>query len=269
MTKFFGAAGRGLLPFFSAIVETYRKGIAVWRRAPVLVAVAAIPEFAQHVVEIRLGMFASLDAAHALQNNPLRWDFGYAKIAGLVLALMLVSRYWGAGGSLRHTLRMPVVTLLRLLVGVSILIGSSWLFSLNRAALPEYLDLAETVAGWFVQGGLFLWITATLIEDRDTTLLDAFGKRFPSAVIILLLFLAAMLPALFVHRVDHRIVLCEPMAIQWAVMTFDALVVGAMGTLGGSALYVGFVSGLTWRGWRPLVADRRSRSGPVEARLPA
>jgi hypothetical protein len=145
------------------------------------------------------------------------------------------------------------------------MIGSTWLFTLGRGALPYALDLAETVLGWFFQTGLFLWITASLVEDRDTNLRRAFSTRFPSALVILLLFLAAMLPAQFVHRIDHQIVLGQPLAIQWAVMTFDALVVGAMGALGGSALYVGFASGLTWRGWRPLVGPGRTlpRAGSV------
>ena len=62
--------------------------------APAVLALVVIPEFAQHVVEIRIGMFESAEAARSLQNEPTRWAFGYIKIAGLVLTFLAAARFW-------------------------------------------------------------------------------------------------------------------------------------------------------------------------------
>lgn len=49
-----------------ALVELYRGSMVLFTAAPLIVAIAAIPEFLQHVVEINIGMFDSRAAAHAL-----------------------------------------------------------------------------------------------------------------------------------------------------------------------------------------------------------
>ena len=104
-TRIFAAIRRGVRYLVRAVIDTYRLGFSAWRAVPGFIAISAIPEFAQHIVEIRLGMFASRDAAHALANDPLRWEFGYAKLAGLVIAMILIGRYWALGGSWRRAWR--------------------------------------------------------------------------------------------------------------------------------------------------------------------
>lgn len=78
--------------------------------APGLVALAVVPEFMQHVAEIRLGMFESLADARALAIDPTHWAFGYVKLAGFGLAILLLARLWATGGSPRRAaLVRPVV----------------------------------------------------------------------------------------------------------------------------------------------------------------
>ncbi len=72
--RIFAAIRRGIVQLVRAVLDTYRLGFAAWRAVPGFIAISAIPEFVQHIVEIRLGMFASRDAARALANDPLRWS---------------------------------------------------------------------------------------------------------------------------------------------------------------------------------------------------
>ena len=80
------------------ILDTYRRGLAAIVLVPGFLLVAAIPEFVQHVAEIRMGMFTSVIAAKAIANSAERWGFGYFKLAGLLLALTLVRGSGRPGG---------------------------------------------------------------------------------------------------------------------------------------------------------------------------
>ena len=243
---------RGVWRIARLIGETYRLGFTAWRLAPLFVAVAALTEFAQHVVEIRLGMFASRASFRALQNDPLRWDAGYAKFAGVILTMLLVARFWGVGRSWRRTLHLPLANIGRARAALVLLAVSTFLLASPRFALPGSLDIVRGVAGWVIQSGLILWLAAILFSLPGPTLRQSFTDYFPSAVVMLLLFLAGMLPAQIPHRFAHDIALGQPTAVVWLLVAIDALIVGTMAALGGTGLYLGSRCGLTWRGWRPI-----------------
>lgn len=251
--KVLAAIRRGIGQLFRAVIDTYRLGFTAWRAVPGFIAIAAVPEFLQHIVEIRLGMFASRDAARALANDPLRWEFGYAKLTGLVIAMILIGRYWAVGRSWRRALLVPLAVLGRAVIAIAVFVGAGLLLSSNVLALPVTLDVARSIVSMIIQTGLIAWIVGIAFEDGTISLRRAFTERFPSAIVMTALFMLAMLvPGQFIHGLDHRFALGQPAPIVWALMTFDALVVGTMAALAGSALYVGYRSGLTWRGWRPI-----------------
>ena len=79
-----------------ALARLYPMGISLVWKAPLVLALVVVPEFLQHVAEIQLGMFDSKARAIAVANDPTRWAFGYAKIAGLVLAFFAAARFWAA-----------------------------------------------------------------------------------------------------------------------------------------------------------------------------
>ena len=62
--------------------------------APLIPLIAILPEFVQHVWEVNAGMFASKAAFNAHAMDPERWQFGYFKIAGLVLSILAAARFW-------------------------------------------------------------------------------------------------------------------------------------------------------------------------------
>lgn len=249
--SWFGGFAYGLLHLLRLMLETYRRGFAAVRLVPGLLLVAAIPEFIQHIVEIRMGMFASGATARALANSALRWDFGYFKLAGLALALILVARFWSKDRSWRAALLVPPRVLGHAATAVAVTVGLGLLLAPQLLVLPMPLDMSRSVVSAILQTGLFAWVVGIVLEDRTLTLRNAFTERFPSAVVITLLFAAGMLPLQFVHGLDHRFALGQPAAVVWALMTWDALLVGVMAMLGGSGIYLGYASGLTWRGWRP------------------
>ncbi|HEU0045302.1 hypothetical protein [Sphingomonas sp.] len=232
-----------------ALLDTYRLGGRAFVAAPALVVIAIAPEFVQHVVEIRLGMFDSLADARALASDPTRWGFGYVKLAGFGLAILLVARFW-ALGSVRRAVLMPPLAIGRLLLALAVVLGTGFLFE-RIAALTTSTALWAMInlLSWTLQMGLTVWLVATLVEDRATTIRTAFTSRLPTAALLLLLLAAAFAPAQMLHGLNHRWALGQPGWLVWTLMVWDSLVVGLLASLTGSALWVGYGSGASWRGW--------------------
>ena len=107
------------------LFDSFRLGGLMVRRAPLVLAVAAIPELAQHVVEIQLGMFDSLDMFHAHGTDAIRMAFGYVKVAGFVIAILASARFWWAG-SVRAALLPPPRDLLRIVWAIGVSIAAQW-----------------------------------------------------------------------------------------------------------------------------------------------
>ena len=247
-----GGVGRGVLHLLRLMLDAYRRGFAAVRLVPGFLLVAAIPEFVQHIAEIRMGMFHSSAEAKAVGNSRLRWEFGYFKLAGLALALILVARFWAKGRSWRAALLISPRVLGHALIAVGVIVGLGLLLAPERLTLPMPLDVARTILSSVLQTGLFAWVVGIVLEDKTLTLRNTFTERFPSAIVVTILFAAGMLPLQVVHGLDHRFALARPEAIVWTLMTWDAFLVGVMAMLGGSGIYLGYASGLTWRGWRPI-----------------
>lgn len=250
-TKEEGGFMRAARRIGGTIADTYRHGGRAVVAAPLLLAIAVVPEGAQHVAEIRLGMFDSVDAFRALANDPTRWAFGYFKVAGFVIAILAVARFW-AVGSIRRALLVPPRDLLRLVVALGLTVAASLPFEwAGRQGLPTALNFALQAVSAVIQTGLLLYVAAALFGDRDVTLRTAFTERWPSALVMTLAAAAAFIPAQALHMANHKLAMAQAAPVVWMLMAWDALWVGLLAALVGSALYAGYGCGLTWRGWVP------------------
>jgi hypothetical protein len=227
--------------------------------APAVVAIAVVPELAQHVAEINLGMFDSRAAFQALANDPLRWTFGYAKVAGLVLAMLATVRFL-ALGSVRRALLVRPMNLLRLLLAMALTFAVELPFEWLREASASLLaDGALTLASVVLQAGLLVYVVGALVEDRGNSLRSAFAERWPTALLMTLLVAVAFLPAQALHTGNHMAAMGQHPLLVWIIMMFDSLLVGLIATLVGAALYTAYEAAPTWRGWT------RSPAGPQSA----
>lgn len=245
------------------IVETYRLGGLTLLAAPALVAIAVLPEFAQHVVEIRLGMYESVDAFRALSNDPMRWAFGYAKIAGFLVAILAIARFWAVDGEWRRLPRPGWLPTGRIVLSIVLAQGSAWLLDLAKGH-GQAADIGLTTVSAIVQVILSVYLVGALLGDRAATLRWSMGRGWPRALFVTLLLALTFAPCQALHMANHRIAIGSPAAIVWAMMVWDSLFVGLFAALIGSAMVVGYSHGPTWRGWAatPLDGGRGLRRSP-------
>lgn len=232
-----------------AVYETYRLAGRMVVAAPLLLLIAVLPELLQHAAEIHLGMFNSIDSFRALSADPLRWSFGYLKVAGFVVAILVSARFW-AVESIRRTLVIPLATLIRVVAGLIVGFAVAWPFTwLSSQGLTPAINVPFQILSGVIQAAFLVYIVAALLEERAVTPQRAITTFLPAAAVLTLLAALAFAPAQALHMANHKLALGQPTPVVWFLMIFDALWVGLFAALVGSALFVGVRTGLTWKGW--------------------
>ncbi|PSJ40880.1 hypothetical protein C7I55_11435 [Sphingomonas deserti] len=263
--------GSALTGTFWSAVATLRLGLRTVPAAPALMAIAILPEFAQHAAEVHLGMYDSRAAFRAAGDDPLRWAFAYPKIAGFVLAILLVARFQ-ALGSVREALLIGGGNLLRLGFAIGLTLVAELPFDRLKSMIePPEIDIALALVSGLIQAGLLVYIVGALLDDRTNSLRGAFTVRWPTALLMTFLAALVFVPAQALHTGNHVAAFGQPAPIVWGLMLFDSLWVGIMAACLGTALAVGYAAGPRWRGWteRPGRAFTAGRPRPAASSAPA
>ena len=234
MNRALAALGHGLR-------TTFVGGTRLFVLAPVIPLLAIVPEFVQHVAEIRLGMFESREAFGALAMHPERWSFGYAKIAGFILAILAAARYWGGAHNRWWDLRGVAWGPFLIAFAVNAVVSVAVVAIRQRLAGTSYMvfEIAASIATL----PLLLYLIGPLLGDRTMTLRRAYTGGWGRLVLMAVLLVVAFLPAQIVHGLNHTWALGKEPAVVWALMTWDAVLVGLMACWFGAALGAGYRSG--------------------------
>lgn len=229
------------------VIEVYRRGGRTIVLAPLIFAIAVLPEFAQHIAEMQLGMFESREAFAAMAMDPLRWQFAYGKIAGLAIAILATARYWRFG-SVRAALLVRPKALLWIALAVAAMLAIDFGLGWVSDRTGSIVGGGVAVVSFLLQTLVQVVVIAALLEDRELTLRRLVTWGWVIAIVQLAMMAAAALPAMGLHTAAHKLAFLTPPAIDWLVMVADSLLVGLIATLIGSALFVGY-----------FVGDRRAR----------
>ncbi len=225
-----------------AAAQLYPRGVSLFWVAPAVVALVVLPEFAQHVAEIQLGMFDGPEQAKAVAPSATRMAFGYVKIAGLLAAMLASARFWWTRRAGRHWADPRGIAWGRLLVGAVIFMGVPELvkFAATRTfpGLEPYLTWGVSL---LLMPMAFLML-AGLFGDRDTPVSAMWRRAWPWLLLTVVLLIAAFAPASWLHQMNHRWAMgADPLAV-WGLMIFDSLIVGLMAGLTGTAFYLGYAA---------------------------
>lgn len=215
-------------------------GFSLFWKAPLVLGLIVVPEFAQHVAEIRLGMFESREAFIELQHDPTRWAFGYAKVAGLFLAMLAAVRFWGVRDHGARWWDLRGIGWRRFLLGAMLFfgVGSAPELLAGQVAAPAYQAIG---AGWAILllPALFI-LLAGLVGDRHTPLGDVWLRSWPWLVVTLVLAALGFGPSAWLHTMNHEWAFGAGPVTLWGLMIFDSMLVGLLAGLVGTALYLGY-----------------------------
>jgi hypothetical protein len=237
VTERIAAVFRALL---SAIGDYLTRSVSLFWIGPAVVALVVIPEFAQHVAEIHIGMFDSAAAAKLAGNDPLRWAFGYAKIAGLVLTFIASARFWWCrayGGRWYDIRRLAWV---RLILGFILFMAIGSVTELVKPLTGQKAPIALVIIATLLSLPYLFVMLAGLFGDRMTPMKALIAKSWPWLLLLALLGPLLFAPLSWLHGMNHRWALGAPDALVWALMVFDSIVVGLMASSVGAALFTAY-----------------------------
>lgn len=193
--------------------------------AAVLPLVAAIPliaEFIQHVVEMRIGMYASVEAAQAAESHPDRLLFGFFKTVALGLPAYFLIRWLFSDGNRKfaRSLERPAVVLFAMVIGLQALF--SWL------SLYVWID-GYMATGFFVFGLVFMPLVVRFVVAAPLGTLispaQSIRTMLPHALYAIAFPIVAILPLMAVHyALGIGAIFVSGEASKWAMMMADSVV---------------------------------------------
>lgn len=155
------------------------------------------------MVEVKLGMVESKDVFKVLQNDPMRWNFAYAKIAGLWLAILASAGFWGDRHRKGRWWDLRDICWAPLLLGLAIFGGLGSLPALWDGQQEPTVDTTlEILVGLITLPGLLL-VVGGLFGDPMPRARTLVLRSWPYLLLIVVLVAIGFGPAAWVHQQNH------------------------------------------------------------------
>jgi hypothetical protein len=223
---------------FALTGRVYRDAIRLFSVAIIIPLIAIVPEFLQHVWEINAGMFASKSAFQALSFDAGRLNWGYLKVAGLLITTLAAARFWGTHNSGESFWAFNWWGQVAMLAGTAVMVVGFFAF---RNVMTSQAGLLSLAVLGVVTAPLMAWQIAPLAGVHDYTLARAFREGWRVSNRMGMLLLCVAIPIVALYYALHIFVLGKPIFVVWTVMTLDALLIGLLATAMGVAMHHGFV----------------------------
>lgn len=225
------------MTFAKAFGFVHRESLAFMFACPLLALVPILAEFAQHFVEMRIGMYDRPAGAAAAESHPLRMSFGLVKVLALTFAGYWVVRFLAGGrdAEAARTWEPRAVWLFSIVLALQMLLTvlGLFVFPANDAIGIGFMIfgfiLGPLIARFTVAAPLGIWISP-LRSIRHTAPHIVFAVGFS---------LLAMLPLMIVHyALGIGAIFVAGSALKWAMLIADSLLVGWLAALLIAIAYV-------------------------------
>jgi len=200
---------------------------------PILFLIPALLEMAQHVVEMKIGMYQSWASAKAVEHSNWRSIFGTIKELSLLLPGYWFIRYLGYGNNAEHARQIDLRAFgLWLVIFIISAFLSAWsLFGPSVGSMLALTGKAAVIAAIALAGvqlviGIYLtaWVVAWPLGNgaigpikSSKIMLGYFWRAFAYYV-------TGMLPLLVLHYALGLGAIGRPEWLVWPMMIIDALV---------------------------------------------
>ncbi|MXP14949.1 hypothetical protein GRI44_09345 [Altererythrobacter confluentis] len=213
--------------FWGGLKYTYRESWAFLWACPLLALIPVLAEFAQHAAEMHLGMYASLEAAQAAEDDPLRMAFGFIKTFALSLPGYWVIRYLAGNRDTQaaRSFDRRSVTLYAVVMLFNSALVAIQLFVLPRSGAAL---IAGMVGGLLITPLLLRWFVAAPLGIFISPAASA-RVMLPQVPFAIAFSLAVMLPLMVPHYALGAAAIFAPAyVLKWAILIADSLLVGWM-----------------------------------------
>lgn len=222
--------------FWKNLSAIYWGSARTMRALPLLALIPVVLELLQHVVEVRIGMYASIDAAKALEQHPARMAFGMVKIIGITLPIYWTARFLATGDRGFAVRVDPRATgLFGFVLLFQVATAALQLFVLPQTATVVFISFA---VGFVIAALLAAWYAAAPLGNTRLGPIGSARLMAPVVMSTMILSFAAMLPLMIVHYGLAALALLGPKAALWPSMIVDSLLVGWLASILAATVYV-------------------------------
>ncbi|MXP11177.1 hypothetical protein [Pseudoblastomonas halimionae] len=220
-----------IMQFGRDAIGSFGDGLRAMKGLPWLFAAIVLWEFAQHIVEVRIGMFESVEQARAVGGDALRMVFGWIKMLSVYLGGFFVIRYL----ALRNDglALAPVGTALGRYAPYLVysLILFAAIFYTRAFAPAAHVDTIRAVVGLsqvLVEPLLMAWVVATATDGAIGNPLSSARRTGWLYLYALPLFLLVRIPINLLHGALNSEAIGRSQGVLWSMLAVDAVVVGIL-----------------------------------------
>jgi hypothetical protein len=224
----------------------YRHAAAFVVACPLLFLIPVLVEMAQHVVELRGGMYVDEAGAMVAEVDPLRLQFGFVKTLALYLPGYWFARFMLLGDPARAArIEWPALGLWLVVFAFGAVQMWWGLFGPSLTGLAGLEGRAATIASVALRIGsmalglyLAAWSAGWAVGNRALTPVRSFAIMHKGIWHAAGLMVTGMLPLMVLHYgLAIAAVVVLPSALDWAAMVVDSIVVGFLAlTLTGASV---------------------------------
>ena len=206
------------------------------RALPLLAFVPVVFELLQHLVEVRIGMYESIDAAKALEHHPARMALGLVKIIGITLPVYWTARFLATSDrSFAARVDPKAVGLFGLVLLFQTAMAAIQLFLLPQTGTIVLISFA---AGLPIGALLAAWYAAAPLGNDRMGPIGSARVMAPLVISTMFLSIVAMFPLMVVHYGFAALALLGPKAALWPSLIVDSLLVGWLASVLAATTYV-------------------------------
>ena len=209
--------------FGADLARPYLDGVRAIAALPWLFGAVVALELAQHVMEVRAGFFQSYEISRALQDDPGRMLFGWAKLLSIYVGGFFVIRHLAGrvnGPIAAAALRFLPYTVYSMLLFTVMFYARNWF-------APEAVMTVRSVVGMsqiFVEPLLMLWFVSAATDGAVHSPWASMRELGWFYAYALPVFFIARLPLYTLHRQLNLLAMGQSLPMLAAILLLDAMV---------------------------------------------
>lgn len=215
--------------FFPDLLGAYLDSLRALRALPWLFGIIIAWEFAQHGVEVRLGMFESREIARAANDDGLRMVFGWIKMILIYVGAFFVIRHF-AGQRDGRRLDPPAIAARRFLpyalYALAVFAAMFYARELVPAAQVDTLRGALGLGQVLIEPLLMGWVVAAATDGRIGNPLASARQVDWLYLLALPLFMLTRIPIGLLHQQLNTWPMGRTGVELWGMLALDSIVVG-------------------------------------------
>ena len=206
-----------------SFLYAHREGMAFLIACPLLALIPVLAEFAQHVIEMQLGMYNGIDGAKAADGDPLRMQFGFVKVLALLFMGYPIIRFLAGGRDKAAAYQLEPRALALFAVPLTIQLAIT-AFDLFSPQVSTTYSMVSFVVMMLVTPFLLRWMTAAPLGIWISPARSA-REMWPAWLWALAFGIVAMLPLMLIHYALGLGAIFAPDWAKWPMLVIDSFIV--------------------------------------------